>query len=70
LLWQPACSGCRHLVVNVEEATIGKLKAIDMSDDTVYELAGGEIAIWLDDTRSILVEVRETHPGPVEVAEH
>jgi hypothetical protein len=41
-----------------------------MGGKGIYELAGGQLAIWLDECGSIMVKVRESFGDPVELAEH
>jgi hypothetical protein len=40
-----------------------------MSTDTTYELAGGEISVWVDDG-VIMLKVREPFGDPIELSQH
>jgi hypothetical protein len=41
-----------------------------MSGERVYELAGGQIELWLGEGGSIMLKVREPFGDPVELSEH
>jgi hypothetical protein len=40
-----------------------------MATQPVYELAGGEITLWLEDSGAIMLKVREPFGDPVELGE-
>jgi hypothetical protein len=40
-----------------------------MSTAGVYELAGGAVALWLDESASIMLTVREPFGDPIELSE-
>jgi len=40
-----------------------------MRKSTVYELAGGEIVVWADESGGIMLKVRQPFGDPVELGE-
>ena len=42
----------------------------DRQDDQVFNIAGGQILVWLDDSGSVCIKTAEPHDDPVELAEH
>lgn len=40
-----------------------------MSNSTVYELAGGEIVVWAEESGAIMLKVRQPFGDPVELGE-
>ena len=40
-----------------------------MSNSTVYELAGGDICVWAEESGAIMLKVREPFSDPVELGE-
>jgi hypothetical protein len=40
-----------------------------MNKRTVYELAGGDITVWAEDSGAIMLKVREPFGDPVELGE-
>jgi hypothetical protein len=40
-----------------------------MSESTVYELAGGEIVVWAEESGAIMLAVRQPFGDPVELGE-
>lgn len=41
-----------------------------METSLSYDIAGGSLAIWLDEGGAIMLKVRESSGDPVELAEH
>jgi hypothetical protein len=40
-----------------------------MSNSTVYELAGGEIIVWAEESGAIMLKVQQPFGDPVELGE-
>jgi hypothetical protein len=41
-----------------------------METNPIYEIAGGDVTLWLDDCGSIMLKVREPFGDPLELNEH
>jgi len=39
-------------------------------DTRIYEVAGGELALWQDESGTIFLKVQQRYNDPVELAEH
>jgi hypothetical protein len=53
-----------------KEHNSNSLRQDGLQDGQLFNIAGGQILVWLDDSGSVCIKTAEPHGDPVELAEH